>query len=165
MPQQTYSYDWSRLPALLKSVETRALMSQPPPSTILKGSPLHELLVEVRTILPCKDYVSGVIDYAAAKQALDCEAFLHLGRMVHWLQQTPCTELHRGSSQNHFDLLKLDWFYLLVFLRDLVKAIYLRKGSSSSEGVDRVVLCASEEQLLSSGRLEELQDLHHNIQH
>ena len=163
MPKQKYSYDWARLSALVKSAEIRALMSTPPSLPVLKGGPLHQLLAKVRTILPYKEDVSAVIDYAAAKQALDCEALLHLGRLVHWLQQTPCMELHSLPSQQT-GLLKLDWFYLLGFLKDLIETIMVG-SSSSSEEVDMAVVCACQEQLLSTGGLEELQDLHHSIQH
>ena len=153
MPKQKYSYDWARLSALLKSAETRALMSNPPSLPVLKGSPLHQLLAKVRTILPCKEDVSAVIDYAAAKQALDCEALLHLGRLVHWLQQTPCMELHSLPTQ-HSDLLKMDWFYLLAFLEDLTRNIMV--GAASPVKIDRVVMCACQEQLLSTSRFARL---------
>ena len=152
MPKHTYSYDWARLSAVLKSAETRALMSSPP-LPVLKGSPLHQLLAEVRTILPCKEDVSALFDYAAAKQALDCEALLHLGRLVHWLQQTPCMELHSLPSQ-HADILEMDWFYLLGFLEDLIRTIMV---GANSEKADNVVMGACQEQLLCTGRLGELE--------
>ena len=146
MPKQKYSYDWARLSAVLKSAEATALMSSPPSLPLLKGSPLHQLLAKVRTILPFKEDVS-VIDYAAAKQALDCEALLHLGRLVHWLQQTPCMELHSLPSEDS-DLLKMDWFYLLSFLDDLTRTIV--DGAASP---DKVVLGACLEQMISTGRV------------
>ena len=153
MPKQKYSYDWARLSAVLKSAETRALMSTPPSLPVLKGSPLHELLAKIRTILPFKEDVSAVIDYAAAKQALDCEALLHLGRLVHWLQQTPCMELHSLPSQ-HADILEMDWFYLLGFLDDLIKTVM--GGAACAEEVERVVVVACPlEQLLYTGRVGE----------
>ena len=148
MPKQKYSYDWARLSALLKSAEARALMSSPPSLPLLKGSPLQQLLAKVRTILPFKEDVSTVIDYAAAEQALDCEAFVHLGRLVHWLQQTPCMELHSLPSE---DLMTLDWFYLLSFLDDLTRTIMV--GAYSSEGeLDLDVMGAYQKQLLSTGK-------------
>ena len=150
MPKQKYSYDWARLSGVLKSAEATDLMSSPFSLPLLKGSPLHELLAKVRTILPFKEDVSAVIDYAAAKQALDCEAFLHLGRLVHWLQQTPCMELHSLPSQ-HADVLELDWLYLLGFLDHLIRIVMV--GAASAEEVDKVVMGACQEQLLSTGRV------------
>ena len=152
MPKQKYSYDWAGLSAVMKSAETRALMSNSPCLPGLKGSPLHQLLAKVRTILPYKEDVSAVIDYAAAKQALECEALLHLGRLVHWLQQTPCMELHSLPSQDPVNLLKVDWFYLLGFLEDLIRNIMI--GATSPEGVDNVVMGACREQLTSTGMLD-----------
>ena len=147
MPKQKSSYDWARLCAVLKSAETRALISNPPSLAVVKGRPLQQLIAEVRTILPYKEDVSAVIDHAVAKQALACGALLHLGRLVHWLQQTPCMELHSLPSQ-HADLMNLDWFYLLHFLEDLTRNIMLNAGQ-----VDEIVMRACQEQLLSTGKL------------
>ena len=161
MPKQKYSYDWAGLSAVLKSAETRALMSNPLSLPVVKGSPLHQLLAKVRTILPCKDDVSAVIDYAAAKQALDCEALLHLGRLVHWLQQAPCMELYSLPSQHPVNLLKTDWFYLLSFLEELTRIIMV--GASTPETVDSAVMGACQEQLVSTGMLGEVGFMHHSI--
>ena len=85
------------------------------------------------------------MDYAAAKQALDCEAVFHLGRLVHWLQQAPCMELH--SMPSHYsEPLKMDWLYLLASLHDLTRTMV---------GAERVVMVACGEQLLSTGRVGE----------
>ena len=149
MPKQKYSYEWARLSALLKSAETRALMSNPPLLPVLKGSPLHQLLAQVRTILPNREDGTALIDYAAAKQALDCEALLHLGRLVHWLQQTPCMELHSLPSQ-HADILKMDWFYLLGLLDNLIRTVMVGTGSLEEE-VDKDVMGACQEQLPCTG--------------
>ena len=150
MPMQRYSYDWAGLSAVLKSSKSRGLMSSPPSLPVVKGGPLHRLLAKVRNILPYKQDVSAVIDYAAAKQALDSEAILHLCRLVHWLQHTPCMALHSLPS-HHADLLKMDWFYLLGFLEDLVSI--LMRGAATPEEVDMVVVGAGREQVQSTGKV------------
>ena len=91
--------DWQVLSDTWNNEEAQAYLAAPPPDAISESGTLRHLLATTRRIVAA---CPVPIEPALAFEAVHCQAFLTLVRLVHWLQQRP----HKEDTGNS---LASDW--------------------------------------------------------
>jgi hypothetical protein len=87
--------DWQILSDTWSSDEAQAYLAAPPPKAISDSDTLRHLLATTRRIVAACPV--PITEPALAFEAIRCQAFLTLVRLVHWLQQRP-QDMATGDS-------------------------------------------------------------------